>query len=85
MRLAPLSLLILLAGLALGVQANDVLVVSSEQSPAYQEATEAVVAELARREVVPLPLSELPAYSGPGPRLYVAPVSYTHLTLPTKA
>jgi putative ABC transport system substrate-binding protein len=72
MRLAPLSLLVLLAGLALGVKAGDVLVVSSEQSPAYQEAADAVVAELARREVLRLPLSELSAQRGPGPRLYVA-------------
>ena len=72
MRLAPLFLLVLLAGLTLGVRASDVLVVSSEQSPAYQEAADAVVAELARREVLRLPLSELSAQRGPGPRLYVA-------------
>jgi len=72
MRLAPLSLLVVLATLALGARANEVLVISSEQSPAYQEAADAVVAELARREVVQLQLAELSTYSGPGPRLYVA-------------
>ncbi|MCZ8251506.1 MAG: ABC transporter substrate binding protein [Hylemonella sp.] len=72
MRLAPLSLLVLLAFLALGARANEVLLVSSERSPAYQEAADAVVAELARREVLQLQLAELPTYSGAGPRLYVA-------------
>lgn len=72
MRLAPLSLLVLLAALALGARASEVLVVSSERSPAYQEAADAVALELARREILQLPLAELPAYRGPGPRLYVA-------------
>lgn len=72
MRLAPLSLLVLLASLALGVRASEVLVVSSELSPAYQEAADAVVAELGRREVLQLPLAELTAYRGPAPRLYMA-------------
>lgn len=72
MRLAPLSLFVLLAALALGARASEVLVVSSERSPAYQEAADAVVLELARREVLQLSLEELPSYRGPGPRLYVA-------------
>jgi putative ABC transport system substrate-binding protein len=72
MRLAPLTLIVLLAALALGARAGEVLVLSSESSPAYQEAAEAVVAELGRREVLQLSLTELPVYRGPSPRLYVA-------------
>lgn len=72
MRLVPLSLLTLLAALALGAHASEVLVVSSERSPAYQEAADAVALELARREILQMHLAELPDYRGPGPRLYVA-------------
>lgn len=60
-------------------RANDpvVGVVSSERSAAYQEAADAVLAELAtagepRREVLQLLAGEWPAYRGTAPRLYIA-------------
>lgn len=74
-----LLLLPLLAGLAGSARANEpaVVVVSSERSAAYQEAAEAVAAELARvselrREVLLSTVSELPVNRGGSPRLYVA-------------
>lgn len=75
-----LPLLLLLACTAGSVRANEaaVLVVSSERSPAYLEAAEAVAGELGRlttetrRQVVQLTVADLPAYRGAAPRLYVA-------------
>lgn len=74
-----LPLLILLTGLLGVARANEpaVVVVSSERSAAYQEAADAVTAELARltdarREALQLMAGDLPAYRGPAPRLYIA-------------
>lgn len=67
-----LSSFLLLACLALEARASEVLVLSSERSAAYEEAAEALVGELGRREVQQLSLADLPAYRGAGPRLYVA-------------
>lgn len=74
MRRIPLPLfLFLLATLAVGAHANEMVVlVSSERSAAYQEAAEAAIAELPRREVLQLIAAELPSYRGPTPRLFVA-------------
>ncbi|MDP3699556.1 MAG: ABC transporter substrate binding protein [Hylemonella sp.] len=76
----PLLLLLLLTVLTGGARANwpVVLIVSSERSPAYLEAAEAVTSELAklsvdaRPQVTQLAVSELPAYPGSTPRLYIA-------------
>jgi len=75
-----LPLLLLLTGLAGAARASEpaVLVVSSERSPAYQEAAEAVASELARpmadtrRQVLQLTVADLSTYQGSAPRLYVA-------------
>ena len=75
-----LPLLLLLMFAAGIVRANEaaVLVVSSERSPAYLEAAEAVASELGRlttetrRQVLQLTAADLPAYRGAAPRLYVA-------------
>jgi putative ABC transport system substrate-binding protein len=75
MSFSPLvALLLLLASLAGRAHANDpvVLVVSSERSTAYQEASGALLAELGRRDVQQLMADEVPTYRGPAPRLYVA-------------
>ena len=72
MRLVSLSL-VMLAMLASSAHANEVVaLVSSERSAAYQEAADAAVAELPRREALQLTAAELPSYRGPAPRLYVA-------------
>ncbi len=75
-----LPLLLLLTFSAGVVRANEpaVLVVSSERSPAYLEAAEAVASELGRlttetrRQVLQFTVADLPAYRGAAPRLYVA-------------
>ncbi|MEK9951410.1 MAG: ABC transporter substrate binding protein [Curvibacter sp.] len=72
MRLPLFLLVLLLAGLAPGTQAQEVLLISAERSAAYEEAAQALVAELGRREVQQLSLDEMGAYRGPSPRLYVA-------------
>lgn len=72
-------LLLLAAGLALASRAvpASVLVVSSERSAAFEQAADAMSAELRRdgdaeRTVVRLLSEELDAYQGPAPRLYMA-------------
>ena len=79
MTASPLLLILILLGCLAGVaRANEpaVAVVSSERSGAFQEAGEALAAELARgegrRELLQLTAAELPTYRGPAPRLYVA-------------
>lgn len=75
-----LPLLLLLTCAAGVVRANEaaVLVVSSERSPAYLEAAEAVASELGRlttetrRQVLQFTVADLPSYRGAAPRLYVA-------------
>lgn len=74
-----LPLLFLLSALTGAVRASEsgVAIVSSERSPAYREAVEAVVAELARpgephRAVWQLAVGELAAYRGPAPRIVIA-------------
>lgn len=74
-----LPLLLLLSAAAGAAWSNEpaVLVVSSERSAAYQEAAEAVTTELARsnearREVQQLVVTDMSAYRGAVPRLYIA-------------
>lgn len=75
-----LPLLLLLTVLTGGARANGpaVLIVSSERSPAYLEASEAVTSELARLtgdaqpQVLQVTVADLPAYRGSTPRLYIA-------------
>jgi ABC-type uncharacterized transport system substrate-binding protein len=73
-----LSILLLSALLAGGVAASEapVVVVSSERSPAYQEAADAVLGELARdgqsgRAVLQLTVAELDSLRGGAPRLSI--------------
>lgn len=74
-----LPLLFLLSALtgALHASEPEVAIVSSEHSAAYQEATTAVAAELARsgeprRALLQLAAGELAAYRGPAPRIIIA-------------
>jgi hypothetical protein len=74
----PLLLLLTCATGVVRASEPAVLVVSSERSPAYLEAAEAITGELGRlttetrRQVLQLTAAELPAYRGAAPRLYVA-------------
>lgn len=76
-RVLPLLLLLSALTGALHASESGVVIVSSEHSAAYREATEAVLAELAhtgapRREVWQLAASEWAAYRGPVPRIAIA-------------
>lgn len=74
-----LSSMLLALALAGAARAGEPMVgiVSSERSPAYQEAADAAASEIARavesrHEVPQLALAELASYRGPAPRLYIA-------------
>lgn len=76
-RLLPLLFLLSALTGALHASESGVAIVSSERSPAYRDAIEAVAAELARtgephRAVWELEVGELATYRGPVPRVVIA-------------